>query len=81
MPGVEVGTVITVFTVDAALQHICAIFRDEADRGDITPAERDLLIDGAILLAMHVEDLARDGGFGSYSGWPEGGTTGTGWEA
>jgi hypothetical protein len=72
MPGVEVGTVITVFTVDAALQHICAIFRDQADRGDITPAERDLLIDGAILLAMHVEDLARDGRFGSYSGWPEG---------
>jgi len=61
MPGVEVGTVITLLTVDAALQHICAIFREQADRGDITPAERDLLIDGAILLAMHIDDLAEDG--------------------
>ena len=72
MPGVEVGTVITVLTVDAALQHICAIFREQADRGDITPTERDLLIDGAILLAMHVDDLAQDGRVGSHSGWPEG---------
>jgi hypothetical protein len=73
MPGVEVGTVITVLTIDAALQRICAIFREQADRGDITPTERDLLIDGAILLAMHVdEDLARDGRVGSDSGWPEG---------
>jgi hypothetical protein len=69
----EVGTVITVLTVDAALQHICAIVREQADRGDITPAERDLLIDGAILLAMHVDgDLARDGRVGSDSSWPEG---------
>jgi hypothetical protein len=67
----EVGTVITVLTVDAALQHICAIFRERADRGDITPTERDLLIDGAILLAMHVDDLAQDGRVGSHSGWPE----------
>jgi hypothetical protein len=73
MPGVEVGTVITVLTVDAALQHVCAIFREQADRGDITPTERDLLIDGAILLAMHVDDdLARDGRVGSDPGWPEG---------
>jgi len=72
MPGVEVGTVITVLTVDEALQHICAIFREQADRGDITPTERDLLMDGAILLAMRVEDLARDGRVGSGSGWPEG---------
>jgi hypothetical protein len=73
MPGVEVGIVITVFTVDAALQHVCAIFREQTDRGDITPTERDLLIDGAILLAGHVdEDLARDGRVGSDSGWPEG---------
>jgi hypothetical protein len=71
MPGVEVGTVITVLTVDAALQYICAIFREEADRGDITPAECDLLADGAILLAMHLDDLARDGRVGSHSGWPE----------
>jgi hypothetical protein len=58
---VEVGTVITVLTVDAALQRVCAIFRDEANRGDITPAERDLLIDGAVLLAMRVDDLSPDG--------------------
>jgi len=64
--------VITVFTVDAALQHICAIFREQADRGDITPAERDLLIDGAILLAMHVGDLARDGRAGPHPGWLQG---------
>jgi hypothetical protein len=68
----EVGTVITVLTVDEALQHICATFREHADRGDITPTERDLLIDGAILLAMHVDDLARDDRIGSDSGWPEG---------
>jgi hypothetical protein len=72
MPGVEVGTVITMLTVDAALQHVCAIFREEADRGDISPAERDLLTDGAILLAMHVEDLAQDHRTGAHSGWPEG---------
>jgi len=65
--------VITVLTVDAALQHVCATFREQADRGDITPTERDLLIDGAILLAMHVdEDLARDHRVGPDTGWPEG---------
>ena len=63
---------ITVLTVDAALQRICAIFRERADRGDITPTERDLLIDGAILLAMRVDDLAQDGRVGWGSGWPEG---------
>ena len=52
---------ITVLTVEAALQHTCAIFRDRADRGEITAAERDLMIDGAILLAMHVDDLALEG--------------------
>jgi hypothetical protein len=51
---VEVGTVITVLTVDAALQHICGIFREQADRGDITPTERDLLIDGAHQLSSHM---------------------------
>ncbi len=71
MPVVEVGTVITVLTVDAALQHTCAIFRERADRGDITPTERDLLIDGAILLAMHLDDLAQDGRIDSHPGWPE----------
>jgi hypothetical protein len=64
--------VITVLTVDAALQRVCAVCREHADRGDITPAERDLLIDGAILLAMHVDDLARDGRAAPHSGWPEG---------
>ena len=59
-------------TVDAALQRICAIFREQADRGDITPTERDLLTDGAILLAIHVDDLAQDGRVGSHFGWPEG---------
>jgi len=29
MPGVEVETVITVLTVDAELQHVCAIFREQ----------------------------------------------------
>jgi hypothetical protein len=71
MHGVEVETVITVLTVDAALQHICALFRERADRGDITPAERDLLIDGAILLAMHLDDLAQDGRIDLHPGWPE----------
>ena len=64
---------VTVLTVDAELQHICAIFREQADRGEISPTERDLLIDGAILLAVHVDDdLARDSRVGSDSGWPEG---------
>ena len=64
---------ITVLTVDEELQHVCAIFREQADRGEISPIERDLLIDGAILLAMHVDDdLARDGRVGSDSRWPEG---------
>jgi hypothetical protein len=69
--GVEVGTVITVLAVDEALQQICATLREHADRADITPTERDLLIDGAILLAMRVDDLARDDRVGSDSGWPE----------
>jgi hypothetical protein len=72
MPGLEVGTVITVLTVDTALEQICATFREHADRGDITPTERDLLIDGAIMLAMHVDDLDRPGRVGSDSGWAEG---------
>jgi len=52
--------VITVLTIEAALEHTCAVFRERADRGDITPAERDLLIDGAIVLAMHIDDLSTD---------------------
>jgi hypothetical protein len=72
MPVVEVRIVITVLNVDAALQRICTIFREQADRGEITPTERDLLIDGAILLAMHVDELARDSRAGSDSRAPEG---------
>jgi len=68
--GLEVGTVITVLTVETALEQMCAIFRERAGRGDITPAERDLLIDGAILLAMHIDDLAREDRGGSTPGWP-----------
>ena len=63
---------ITALTVDVALQYVCVIFREQADRGDITPAERDLLIDGAILLAMHVDELAQDGRVGGHCGWPQG---------
>ena len=72
MPGVEVRTVITVLTVDAALEQVCAIFREQADRGDITPTERDLLMDGAILLAMHVDKPTQDDRVGAHSGWPQG---------
>jgi len=68
MPEVEVRIVNTVLIVDKALQHICATFREEADRGDITPTERDLLIDGAILLAMNVDDMAREDRAGPDSG-------------
>lgn len=51
---------ITVLTVDKALQQTCEMFREQADRGDVTSAERDLLIDGAILLAMRIDDQDRD---------------------
>jgi hypothetical protein len=55
-----VFTAAAAFTIDAALQHTCAVFRDQAARGEITRAECDLLIDGAILLAMHIEALSQD---------------------
>ena len=61
---------ITILTIDAALQHVCSTLREQADRGDITPAERDLLIDGAILLAVRVDDMAGDGFVGAHSGRP-----------
>ena len=48
------------FIVDAALERTCAEFRSQAADGQITAAERDLLIDGAILLAAHVEELLQD---------------------
>jgi hypothetical protein len=66
-----VGTMITVLTVEAALQHVCATLREQADRGDITAAERDLLINGAILLAVRVNVMATDWFAGSASGQPE----------
>jgi hypothetical protein len=37
--------------IDTALQDTCDEIRDQAARGQITAAERDLMIDGAILLA------------------------------
>ncbi|HEX6932218.1 MAG TPA: hypothetical protein VF162_08755 [Streptosporangiaceae bacterium] len=58
------------FTVDAALQQICAQFREQAMRGQITEAERDLLIDGAILLAVHLESLIQDAQTGTQPLWP-----------
>lgn len=54
------------FTIDAALLHTCASFHDQAARGEITAAERDLLIDGAILLAVNLEALIQD----AHDGWP-----------
>jgi len=35
-------------------------FREQVARGEITAAERDLLIDGAILLAVNLEELVQD---------------------
>lgn len=57
------------FTVDAALQHTCASFREQAARGEISPAECDLLIDGAVLLAVNLETLIQDAADGPA--WPE----------
>lgn len=48
------------FIVDAALEHTCAEFRLRAADGQLTAEERDLLIDGAILLAANIELLAQD---------------------
>ena len=59
------------FTVDAALQHTCAIFREQAERGEITAAERDLLTDGAILLAMHLDEQLQNTRAGLAPPWPE----------
>jgi hypothetical protein len=55
-----------VFTVDAALQHTCAGFREHAARGEITANECDLLIDGAIMLAVHLEALIQE----ASASWP-----------
>ena len=56
-PGAGGGNV---FAVDAALERTCADFREQVARGEITAAERDLLIDGAILLAVNLEELVQD---------------------
>jgi hypothetical protein len=60
-----------VFTVDTALQHTCASFREQAARGEITAVECDLLIDGAILLAVHLEALIQDAYAGRPPSWPD----------
>jgi hypothetical protein len=56
-----------VLTLDAALQHTCASFHEHAARGEITAAECDLLIDGAILLAVNLDALIQD----AHAHWPE----------
>lgn len=61
------------YTVDSALQHTCAEFRDQAARGEISGPECDLLIDGAILLAVHIEALIQDALAGRPPGWPDSG--------
>jgi hypothetical protein len=60
-----------VFTIDAALEHICGQFREQAMRGQITEAERDLLIDGAILLAVHLEDMIQDAKTEAHPLWQQ----------
>jgi hypothetical protein len=67
-----VQEVVTVFIVDAALEHTCAEFRSSAADGEITAAERDLLIDGAIMLAANVEELLQDARGGLPPAWPDG---------
>lgn len=59
------------FTVDSALEHTSAIIREQAAHGDITAAERDLLIDGAILLAANLESLIQDAHADRPPAWPE----------
>jgi hypothetical protein len=60
-----------VFTVDSALEHTCAGFHEQAARGEITAAECDLLIDGAILLAVNLEALIQDAHAGRPPSWPD----------
>lgn len=61
--------VVAVFIVDVALEHTCAEFRSRAADGQITAAERDLLIDGAVLLAAKIEELTQDGRAGLPPAW------------
>ena len=59
------------FIVDAALEHTCGEFRARAACGEITAAERDLLIDGAILLAVSIEELIQNAHAGEPPSWPD----------
>ncbi len=59
------------FIVDAALEHTCAEFRSRATDGQLTAEERDLLIDGAILLAANIEELAQDARAGLPPTWAD----------
>jgi hypothetical protein len=68
MHGVQ--EVVTVLIVDAALERTCAEFRSHAADGEITAAERDLLIDGAILLAAAIEELLQGAHAGLPPAWP-----------
>lgn len=61
--------VVAVFIVDVALEHTCAEFRSQAADGRITAVERDLLIDGAILLAAKIEELTQDARVGLPPAW------------
>ena len=61
------------FTVDSALQHTCASFREQVERGEITGYECDLLIDGAILLASSLESLVQDAHMGGPPSWSDAG--------
>ena len=65
--------VVTVFIVDAALEHTCAEFRSRAADGQITAAERDLLIDGAILLAASIDELLQGAHAELPQAWPDAG--------
>ena len=59
------------FIVDIALEHTCAEFSSRAADGQITAAERDLLIDGAILLAAKIEALIQDSHNGPPWAWAD----------
>jgi hypothetical protein len=61
----------TVFIVDEALEHTCGEFRAQAARGEISEAERDLLIDGAVLLTVNLEELIQDARAGRPVSWPD----------
>lgn len=63
--------VVAMFIVDVALEHTCAEFRSRAADGQVTAAERDLLIDGAVLLANKIEDLQQDARAGLSQEWPD----------